>query len=41
MESETYDFRLHRLDRIDDEIKPVTYDQDMLSTASASDLEVR
>jgi predicted ATP-dependent endonuclease of OLD family len=41
MESEKYDFRLHRLDRIDDDIKAVTYDQDMLTTASATDLEVR
>lgn len=41
MESETYDFRLHRLDRINDLIVPVTYDKDMLSTALSTDLEVR
>lgn len=36
-----YDFRLHRLDRIKDEIRSVTYDADMLSTAIVSDFEVR
>ena len=39
--SETYDFRLHRLDRINDEIRAVKYDQEMLSTAIATGLEVR
>lgn len=39
--SETYDFRLHRLDRIDDKILPVTYDQETLATALKSELEVR
>jgi AAA15 family ATPase/GTPase len=36
-----YDFRLHRLDRINDEIRAVAYDQEMLATAIATDLEVR
>jgi len=39
--SGTYDFRLHRLDRINDEIRAVTYDQEALATAMATDLEVR
>lgn len=41
MESEKYDFRLHRLDRINDLIAPVTYDREMLDTALPTDLEVR
>ncbi|MBE7473653.1 MAG: ATPase [Anaerolineae bacterium] len=40
-ESDIYDFRLHRLDRADSEIRAVTYDQDMLAAADVSDLEVR
>jgi AAA15 family ATPase/GTPase len=36
-----YDFRLHRLDRIKDEIRSVTYNADMLSAAIVSDFEVR
>ncbi len=36
-----YDFRLHRLDRIDDKVGLISYDQEMLSTAIATDLEVR
>jgi hypothetical protein len=39
--SGTYDFRLHRLDRVNGEIRAVTYDQEMLATAIATDLEVR
>jgi predicted ATPase len=39
--SEEYDFRLHRLDWINDEIRATTYSQEMLSTAIATDLEVR
>jgi hypothetical protein len=41
MESEMYDFRLHRLDRIDDEISVVTYDREKLETSIAMGLEVR
>jgi len=40
-DSGTYDFRLHRLDRVDDQIRAVTYDQEKLATAIASGLEVR
>lgn len=40
-ESGTYDFRLHRLDRVDNEIRVATYDQEMLATAIATGLEVR
>jgi hypothetical protein len=39
--SETYDFRLHRLDRADDDIQAVTLDQEMLDTAIKAGLEVR
>jgi AAA15 family ATPase/GTPase len=39
--AKTYDFRLHRLDRVDGDIEAVVYDQKMLSTAMATDLEVR
>jgi hypothetical protein len=39
--SESHEFRLHRLDRINDDIRAVTYDQQMLATAIATDLEVR
>ncbi|OGG55388.1 MAG: hypothetical protein A3F84_04490 [Candidatus Handelsmanbacteria bacterium RIFCSPLOWO2_12_FULL_64_10] len=39
--SEMYDFRLHRLDRIKDDIRVVTYDQKKLTTAIATGLEVR
>jgi hypothetical protein len=37
----TYDLRLHRLDRVNGEIQAVTFDQEMLETALATDLEVR
>jgi AAA15 family ATPase/GTPase len=40
-ESETYDFRLHRLDRIGEDIRAVTLNQKMLDTAIQSGLEVR
>jgi hypothetical protein len=33
--------RLHRLDRVNGEIQAVTFDQEMLETALATDLEVR
>jgi len=37
----TYDFCLHRLDRLDGDIQAVTYDQAKLGTAIMTDLEVR
>jgi ABC-type phosphonate transport system ATPase subunit len=40
-ESEIYDFRLHRLDRVNGDIRAVTYDQEMLDTAIKTGLEVR
>lgn len=36
-----YDFRLHRLDRVGDEIRIVTYDQEALAAALETGLEVR
>ncbi|MGH7597071.1 MAG: AAA family ATPase [bacterium] len=39
--SGTYDFRLHRLDRLNDEIKAITYDQEALTAAIKAELEVR
>jgi len=41
MAAETYDFRLHRLERVGHEIRSVTYDQKTLATAIATGLEVR
>ena len=38
---ETYDFRLHRLDRVDSTIRSVTYDQETLTAALETGLEVR
>jgi len=40
-ESETYDFRFHRLDYVDNTIKAVTYDQEALEFALKSGWEVR
>jgi len=40
-ESGTYDFRLHRLDRVDDDVRAVTFDQEMLDAAIKAGLEVR
>lgn len=40
-ESEVYDFRLHRLERKDEAIRAVTYDQGILSSALEMELEVR
>jgi hypothetical protein len=40
-ESEAYDFRLHRLDRIGSDIKAVVFDRDTLETAIEAFLEVR
>ncbi len=39
--SEEYDFRLHRLDRVGEDIQAVTLDQEMLDTAIKAGLEVR
>jgi hypothetical protein len=39
--SDTYDFRLHRLDRVDGDIRAVTYDQEALGAAISAELEVR
>lgn len=39
--SEKYDFRLHRLDRINNEIKAVTYDRETLEAAMVAGFEVR
>jgi hypothetical protein len=39
--TENYNMRLHRLNRRDDSIHAVTYDQEMLATAIKTDLEVR
>ncbi|MBI3650790.1 MAG: ATP-binding protein [Acidobacteria bacterium] len=36
-----YDLRLHRLERVKDEIRAITYDQEMLEAALMTDLEVR
>lgn len=36
-----YDFRYHRLERVKDDIKAITYEQDMLETALAMGFEVR
>jgi predicted ATPase len=40
-ESERYDFRLHRLDRDEETISAVTYDQETLEAAIETGLEVR
>lgn len=40
-ESERYDFRLHRLERRDETIRAVTYDQETLAAAIETGLEVR
>jgi hypothetical protein len=40
-QTEQYDFRLHRLDRVDDDIDCVTYDQETLDAAIETGLEVR
>lgn len=41
LENGIYDFRLHRLDRVDDTIRAVTYDQELLEAAIETELEVR
>ena len=40
-EDNGYDFRLHRLDRFDEQIKAVTYEQETLEAATKAELEVR
>jgi len=40
-ESEIYDFRLHRLDRVKEIIRAVTYDQETLAAAIETGMEVR
>jgi predicted ATP-dependent endonuclease of OLD family len=39
--NEQYDFVLHRLDRVDDKIEDVTYEQETLEAALKGDLEIR
>ncbi|ARV58707.1 ATPase [Nostocales cyanobacterium HT-58-2] len=39
--SEKYDFRFHRLERVNDEIKAVTYDRENLATSDQMNLEMR
>ena len=39
--SPEYDFRLHRLDRVDDAVRAVTYDKDSIEGAIKARLEVR
>lgn len=39
--SDVYDFRLHRLDRVNGDIKAVTYDKESLDAALKTELEVR
>jgi hypothetical protein len=41
VESELYDFRLHRLERSNESIRAVTYDREALAAAIETDLEVR
>ena len=40
-ENRPYAFRLHRLDRVENETKVITYDQETLGAAIRSGLEVR
>jgi len=40
-EKERYDFRLHRLERVNETIRAVTYDQETLEAAIETNLEVR
>ncbi len=39
--SDKYDFRYHRLERGNDEIRAVTYDQERLATSDEMNLEMR
>lgn len=39
--SEIYDFRMHRLDRVEGDVTVTTYDQAMIDTALSSGLEIR
>lgn len=40
-ESDVYDFRMHRLERVDEIIRAVTYDEETLEAAIEAELEVR
>jgi hypothetical protein len=40
-QSQDYDFLLHRLDRIDDRVEAVTYDQEAIEAALKAEFEVR
>lgn len=40
-EMEVYDFRLHRLDRMDYDVRVTTYDRETLDAALAAEMEVR
>ncbi len=40
-QSAMYDFRLHRLDRVDDLVTSTTYDREMIETALSSGMELR
>ncbi len=40
-QDETYDFVLHRLDRVEERIEDVSYDRDTLEAALKSDMEIR
>ncbi len=41
MANDVYDFRLHRLEKVDDEIKAITYDQDAIDTSIEMNWEMR
>ncbi|MEK9138830.1 MAG: ATPase, partial [Bacteroidota bacterium] len=38
---DTYDFMLHRLDRVEDKVSVMSYDRETLAAAFKNDLEVR
>jgi AAA15 family ATPase/GTPase len=40
-ETENYDFRLHRLERVAEKVRVVTYDRETLAAALTGELEVR
>lgn len=40
-QSDTYDFCLHRLDRLNDQLTSTTYDKEMIDTALSSGMELR
>jgi AAA15 family ATPase/GTPase len=41
MQNDVYDFRLHRLEKVNDEIKAITYDQDAIDTSIEMNWEMR